>query len=97
MMKIEFTWDDGKNRSNRKKHGVSFEEAQTVFYDDYARLIYDPDHSKSEDRFVLLGTSARLRVLVICYSYRQKGAVIRIISARKAARNERRQYEEHLP
>ena len=96
MSRLCFTWDAGKSRSNRKKHGVSFQEAQTVFYDENARLFHDPDHSEAEERFVLLGMSAKLRVLVVCHCYREADGLIRIISARKATRKERVQYEEHM-
>lgn len=96
MDEIQFTWDDDKADDNRRKHGISFDEAKTVFYDENARLQYDPDHSKAEDRFLLLGTSYSLRVLVVCHCYREKDTLIRIISARKATKNERRQYEEFL-
>jgi uncharacterized protein len=89
---LSFTWDTRKNTLNRKKHGISFEEAQTVFVDENALLIDDPDHSIDEDRFVLLGLSARLRILVVCHCYREHDDVIRIISARKATLSEQRQY-----
>ena len=91
---IQFTWDERKEASNRKKHGVSFKEAESVFYDENARLIHDPDHSESEDRFVILGMSTRLRLLVVVHCYLDKQGLIRIISARKATRNETKQYEE---
>ena len=93
MKDIHFAWDESKNRANTRKHGVSFEEAQTVFYDDNAKEYFDPDHSKDEDRFILLGMSSRLRVLVVCHCYRQNDNVIRIISARKADKKERGSYE----
>ncbi len=93
MLDLRFEWDGRKNAVNKRKHGVSFEEAQTVFHDDAALLISDPDHSEDEDRFVLLGLSATLRMLVVCHCYREDQAVIRIISARKATRSEREQYE----
>jgi uncharacterized DUF497 family protein len=96
-MPLEFSWDPAKAKTNKIKHGVSFEEAQTVFYDDQARLTHDPDHSDQEDRFLLLGMSAVLRLLVMCHSYREHDAIIRIISARKATRNERKQYMEWMP
>ena len=97
MKLLRFDWDEKKNSINTKKHnGVSFEEARTVFQDSNARLISDPDHSDDEDRFVLLGMSERFRVLVICHCYRQDNSVIRIISARKATKKERRTYEEYL-
>ena len=92
-MYVRFEWDQRKNTTNRRKHDVSFEEAQTVFYDESALLIADPDHSHDEDRFVLLGISARLRVLVVCHCSRSDDEVIRIISARKATRAERAAYE----
>jgi len=96
MPMVRFDWDRRKSRSNEHKHGVSFEEAQTVFLDEDARLLFDPEHSDDEDRFVLLGLSVRLRVLVVCHCYREHDAVIRIISARPATRNERLQYKEFL-
>jgi uncharacterized DUF497 family protein len=79
---------------HRTKHGVSFEEAQTVFLDDHALLIDDPDHSDGEERFVLLGLSSTLRALVVCHCYRRGGEVIRIISARKADPQERALYAQ---
>jgi uncharacterized DUF497 family protein len=88
-----FEWDDGKNEANKRKHGVSFEEAMTVFYDDRALFMGDPDDSSGEDRFLLLGLSAALRTLVVCHCYRRSEEVIRIISARRADRTERKQYE----
>jgi uncharacterized DUF497 family protein len=94
MEAISFEWDEKKNMSNKKKHGISFEEGQTVFTDENALLIHDPDHSDDEDRFIMLGLSAQLRVLVICHSYRRDQASIRIISARKATRLEQKQYWE---
>jgi uncharacterized DUF497 family protein len=92
MTKIQFEWDPRKSASNKRKHGVSFEEASSVFSDENALLLSDLEHSSAEDRFVLLGISASLRMLVVCHCYRQSEKVIRIISARKAARNERAQY-----
>jgi uncharacterized DUF497 family protein len=92
MDKLKFTWDIQKNIMNKAKHGISFEEGQTVFFDDYARLIPDPDHSESEERFILLGLSSRLRMLVVCHCYREDGKTIRIISARKANKFEQKQY-----
>jgi len=96
MNLIRFECDEYKNRINRKKHGVSFEEAESVFYDGNARLIYDPEHSEEEDRYVLLGMSSRLRLLVVCHCYRKEDNVIRIISARKAVRKEKLQYTENI-
>ena len=96
MDAITFSWDDRKERVNQRKHGVSFEEATTVFADENARLQHDPDHSQNEDRFVLLGFSAKLRLLVVVHAYRQDEREIRIISARKAVPKERKQYGEFL-
>jgi uncharacterized protein len=76
-----------------QKHGVSFEEAKSVFADEHGRLLDDPDHSADEERFILLGMSATLRILVVCHCYRQANSTIRIISARKANRSEQRQYD----
>ncbi len=89
---LHFEWDPGKATLNERKHGVSFEEAQSVFSDDRARLIDDPDHSEDEERFILLGLSSNLRILVVVHCYRASGNVIRIISARKATREEQRHY-----
>jgi uncharacterized DUF497 family protein len=97
MADVSFEWDARKNRANRKKHGVSFEEARTAFFDEHARVIADPEHSDDEDRFVLLGLSAQLRVLVVCHCYRASAQVVRIISARRADPSEQHQYAEHLP
>lgn len=93
MNDIRFEWDKKKDIANQKKHGISFEEARTVFYDDRARLISDPDHSDAEDRFILLGLSSTLRVLVVVHSYREDDELVRIISARKANTNEVKFYE----
>jgi uncharacterized protein len=92
MDDIRFEWDEKKNRQNIRKHGVSFEEAQSVFLDDHAMRFSDPDHSEDEDRFLMLGLSFTLRVLVVCHCYRERDVVIRIISARKATRQERVHY-----
>jgi uncharacterized DUF497 family protein len=91
MPDLRFEWDQRKNASNKRKHGISFEEAETVFYDDRAVLREDPDE-EDEDRFVLLGLSAGLRTLVVCHCFREDDSIIRIISARKAHREERRDY-----
>ena len=88
---LKFTWDEQKEAANRQKHGVSFAEARTVFYDEHARLIADPDSSDDEDRFILLGYSEQPRLLV-CHCYRENDSVIRIISARKATRPEKNTY-----
>jgi uncharacterized protein len=91
---LRFQWDARKSASNRRKHGVSFDEARSVFADEHAVLIDDPDHSEREPRFVLLGLSSGLRVLVVCHCYRQEGDLIRIISARGADPSERATYTE---
>jgi hypothetical protein len=92
MSAVHFEWDERKSATNLKKHGVSFDEAKSAFYDDHARLMDDPDHSEDEDRFILLGLSSALRVLVVCHCYRSEAGVIRIISARKATARERKFY-----
>jgi len=89
---IKFDWDPHKARANQEKHGVSFEEARSVFFDEYARQFFDDAHSSSEERFIMLGLSHALRVLVVCHCERAGGDVIRIISARKATANERKHY-----
>jgi uncharacterized DUF497 family protein len=95
-MPFRFEWDAAKSRINRTRHGVSFEEARTVFLDENARLIVDPEHSEDEDRFILLGMSISLRLLVVCHCYRQSDDVVRIISARRADPSERREYVRWL-
>jgi uncharacterized DUF497 family protein len=92
MSELHFAWDQRKAVANEKKHGVTFDEAKSVFSDERAKLIDDPDHSDDEDRFVLLGLSGRLRVLVVCHCYRREGNVIRIISARRATARESKFY-----
>ena len=92
MSDIKFEWDAKKASANIKKHGVSFDEARTVFFDEHAKLIDDPDHSNDEDRFVLLGLSSSLKVVLVCHCYLDEGNVIRIISARKASPHESKQY-----
>ena len=92
MHDIRFEWDDRKSAANKRKHKVSFEEAQTVFLDENAIRFFDPDHSEDEDRFLMLGMSFALRVLVVCHCYRESDAVIRIISARKADKREQSDY-----
>ena len=89
----QFEWDAKKAQSNSRKHGISFQEAQTIFSDECARIIDDPDHSKKEDRFILLGMSYRMQLLVVCHCYRRQ-SVIRIISARKAIKREQQFYME---
>ena len=93
MSVLRFEWDVRKNVRNMHKHGVSFEEAQTVFLDEQALLITDPDHSEQEERFILLGLSSALQTLVVCHCYCRGGGVIRLISARCADRQERMVYE----
>lgn len=92
MNSVRFEWDERKATANAKKHGVSFAEARSVFFDERARLIDDPDHSDDEARFILLGLSSSLRVLLVCHCYRSAGKVIRIISARKATARESKSY-----
>ena len=92
MRTIRFEWDEEKNRLNQKKHNVSFSEARTVFYDENARLIPDPDHSAEEERFIMMGLSSSLKFLIVVHSYREQDEVIRIISARKAKRHEQKPY-----
>lgn len=95
IMAISFEWDSEKAEINLKKHDVSFEEAKTVFYDPNALLIADPEHSEDEDRFIILGISNNSKVLIVCHCYRENDEVIRIISARKATTNEKKQYGEN--
>ena len=92
MADLRFDWDPKKNRENQRDHRVSFGEAETAFADEHGLLMADPDHSEDEDRFILLGLSATLRLLVVCHTYRQEDEVIRLISARKADRSERAHY-----
>jgi uncharacterized protein len=92
MNTLRFEWDERKAAANAKKHGVTFEEARSVFADERAKLIDDPDHSDDEERFVLLGLSSTPRLLVVCHCYRSKGNIIRIISARKATASESKLY-----
>lgn len=94
MDMIKFEWDENKNRTNQKKHGISFIEAKTVFYDDEALVIDDPEHSEEEERFIILGLSNKANLLVVCHCYRASETVIRIISARKATKAESQYYEK---
>ena len=89
---LKFEWDKRKETANIKKHGVSFGDARTVFYDENAIQFYDPDHSQDEDRFILLGISFKLRVLVVCHCFRETDSTVRIISARKADGEEEKEY-----
>ncbi len=90
---IKFEWDSAKADTNVKKHGVSFEEAKSVFYDELAIQFYQNDNAEGEDRFLMLGLSATHKVLMICHCERNSGNIVRIISARKATKNERQFYE----
>ena len=94
MEALRFEWDIRKNATNRFKNGISFEEAETVFADENALLLDDPDHSETEDRFVLIGLSVSFRMLVVVHCYRADGGLIRIIPARKATRSEQRYYDQ---
>jgi hypothetical protein len=92
MTEIRFEWDERNNRENIRKHKVSFEDARTVFYDENAIRYFDPDHSEKEERFLMLGMSFTLRVLVVCHCFRATDSTIRIISARKANKREQADY-----
>lgn len=92
MIELRFEWDKRKEKANLTKHGVLFDEARAVFYDENAIQFYDPDHSENEDRFILLGLNFKLRVLVVCHCLRESETVIRIISARKADAEEENEY-----
>jgi len=97
MEELHFEWDTKKSRSNEVKHGISFAEARSSFFDENARVIEDPVGSDNEERFVLLGLSIQLRVLVVCHCYRESDCLIRIISTRKADPSERLEYAQNLP
>jgi len=92
MDSLRFSWDNQKDKSNKKKHGISFKEAQTIFFDEKAVEFFDPDHSESENRFIMLGLSYRLRVLVVCHCLRKSESEVRIISARRATKKEQKVY-----
>ena len=96
MSDLQFVWDPQKAKANEDKHGVTFEEAKSVFFDESALLRSDPDHSDEEDRFVILGLSSGLRILVVCHCYRESENVIRLISARKAVRREAEHYARRV-
>jgi len=89
---MKIVWDEEKNKDNIKNHKVSFQEAETVFYDPHAKIIHDPDHSAEEDRFIILGISKLSKLLVVCHCYREDDEIIRIITARKATKNEAKEY-----
>ena len=93
---LRFDWDERKNKANRTKHGVWFEEAQSAFDDPHARLFCDPEHSDEEERFVLLGISYAARILIDVHGYRESEDLVRIISARRATKKEVRFYEEGI-
>ena len=93
MKDIHFDWSEAKNQANIQKHGVSFEEAKSVFFDEFALLLADPDHSDDEDRFVLLGLSAKLRLLLVCHCFEADDGLIRVISCRKATCKEMALYQ----
>ena len=92
MSEIRFEWDDRKDSANQRKHGVSFAEASSAFADEHGLLIGDPDHIEDEDRYILLGLSALLRLLVVVHCYRESDSVIQVISTRKTSKSERSQY-----
>ncbi len=92
MNKITFQWDEQKNKINQQKHGISFEEAESVFFDDYAIQFWDEDHSQEEERFLLLGISSKMRILIVVHCFREEDSIMRIISARKATKNENQEY-----
>jgi uncharacterized DUF497 family protein len=92
MNKITFQWDEKKNHINQQKHDISFEEAQSVFFDDYAIQFWDENHSQEEERFLLLGISSKMRVLIVVHCFREQDSIIRIISARRATKNEIKEY-----
>ena len=94
MNNIHFQWDQSKNLANIKKHKISFEEAKTVFFDENARLISDPEHSVKEERFIILGFSIKLKLLIVVHTYKENDEIIRIISARKATKSESKYYNE---
>jgi hypothetical protein len=94
MKQIEFEWDKKKEKANVKKHGISFDEARSAFFDENAIQFYDPDHSEEEDRFILLGLSLKPQILVVCHCFRESETVIRVISARKADKDEELAYWE---
>ncbi|GKS63664.1 hypothetical protein YTPLAS72_09680 [Nitrospira sp.] len=89
---MRFEWDEAKEKANRRKHRVSFEKAQTEFFDEHAVQFFDPDHSEDEDRFILLGMSFKLRVIVVCHCFRESETVVRLFSARRADKGEEREY-----
>jgi len=95
MDRLEFEWNTRKDKANVRKYGVSFAEAKTAFFDENAIQFFDPDNSEDEDRFLLLGVSYKLNTLVICHCFKEKETVIRIVSARKADKDEEEAYWSH--
>lgn len=93
---MRFEWDGNKNQINQQKHGISFEEAQTVFYDDHAILFDDPEHSIGEERFLIIGVTENEKICIVSHCYKDKEDTIRIISARPATKNEKKVYTEGL-
>ena len=96
MNDIEFEWDDDKNKINSKKHGISFEDAKSVFFDDDAILFEDPDHSIGEERFLIIGFSKIKKICIVSHCYREKNSIIRLISAREATKSEKKIYTKGL-
>jgi len=94
---IKFEWDPAKAASNVRKHGISFEEAQSIFYDEFALQFFDEEGSETEDRFLMLGLSSEAQILMVCHCERNQGNIIRIISARRATKNETRYYQGACP
>ena len=94
MDTIKFEWDENKNRINQHKHGISFEDAKTVFYDENAMLFDDPEHSREEERFLIIGITDREKICIVSHCYRDQEGTIRIISAREATKNEKKTYTE---
>ncbi len=92
MNRLKFEWDSKKDKSNTTKHGITFAEAQSVFYDEHAIQFFDPEHSENEDRFILLGSSFKSNTLIVCHCFREEETIVRIISARKADKDEQQVY-----
>ena len=95
MCMVEFEWDENKNQENIKKHGISFEEARTVFREEGTVIAFDENHSTDEDRFLIIGFSIKLNLLIVCHCYRQNNTIVRIISARKVTKSEAKEYEQN--
>lgn len=94
MDTINFEWDENKNEINKKKHGLSFETAQEVFYDEFAVVFDDPDHSVGEERFLIIGMTESSKICIVSHCYRDSDNIIRIISAREATKREKTIYQE---